>query len=400
MQENTTFASLMSPVTVEEFFRLHWEEGPLHVSSRAKNKYDHALTATDLDEYFHADNLSPHFLRVIRAGAECAPDQWSRIEQRKNTDPYRVVDAEKLFSLFGDGATIVINAAQTAFPRLNDFCAALESDLKTRIQFNVYITPPRGVGLGWHYDPHDVFILQISGHKHWRLYDYPEKLLVTSAPLQKCEYEGKEPKQTVDLQAGDLLYLPRGTVHFASSLDESSIHVTVSLMSRYRFHLLEELASIAQEDQFFRRTLPHGFSTAVDKSAFVEEFREQLQYLISKVRIEDLMERSNEDFLNHQLIDRKARFTDLLQLDRLTLDSVISSRPVKTYEIEQDSSTVVIRIGRERLSLPRFLRPVLDSLLQQKSRAVRDLSGPLSDSGKIDLVKKLIESGLLKIERV
>ena len=47
---------------------------------------------------------------------------------------------------------------------------------------NVYLTPPSSQGFTAHYDAHDVFILQIAGSKHWRLYDAPLRLPMESQP--------------------------------------------------------------------------------------------------------------------------------------------------------------------------------------------------------------------------
>ena len=87
-------------------------------------------------------------------------------------------------------------------------------------------------GFAPHYDDVDVFILQVSGRKRWRAYaplpgaglprfsspDFDEARDALGAPLLDRT-----------LQPGDMLYLPRGTVHQAQSLpEEHSLHLTVS----------------------------------------------------------------------------------------------------------------------------------------------------------------------------
>ena len=38
------------------------------------------------------------------------------------------------------------------------------------MQINAYITPPQSQGFAPHHDVHDVFVLQVSGRKHWTIH--------------------------------------------------------------------------------------------------------------------------------------------------------------------------------------------------------------------------------------
>ena len=240
------------------------------------------LTVSELDSYFQADNLSPDFLRAHRGGTDCPLQSWTIVEQRQNTNPYRIVAVEQLFRLFSEGATIILSAAEAGFPpRLKGFTDALERELEISIQANVYITPPNSQGFDWHYDVHDFVVLQISGSKLWHLYDRPVPLSVETDGASLMEYASAKPSQTVELRPGDLLYLPRGTVHIAPTADESSVHVTVGLLSKYWFHLIEELAAVAREEVTFRHAIPLGLSSDKAQSEFGEQFSQALQSLLS-----------------------------------------------------------------------------------------------------------------------
>jgi ribosomal protein L16 Arg81 hydroxylase len=400
MDHSGILARLISPLEVDEFFRTRWQKDFLYIGREARDHYNDLLHPDELDTYFQAGNLSPHFLRVVKDGRDCELDDWTVVEQRRLTDPYRVVLVEKLFRLYGDGASILINAAQRAIPSLAAFCSALEHELQTRIQANVYVTPPRAQAFAPHYDPHDVFILQIKGAKRWHLYDNAGELPVSAEPLPTLFFEENEPKQIVDLNEGELLYLPRGVVHFASTGDTSSIHVTISLMSRYWFHLLEELAEIAKNDPHFRRAIPHGLSSEHDKAMFAAEFTQRLTDLIGTVQVPALLSRSRARFVTDQSIETRGRFSDLLAIEELTLDSVLSRRVGIHYLLEEDDKNLVIVFGRERLSLPRFLKASLETLLGESTFTAREIKGPLSGPGKLELARKFVQAGFLRIDMV
>jgi ribosomal protein L16 Arg81 hydroxylase len=398
MHTNGTFSRLISPVTLEDFFRVHWEKAPLHVVRETADYYHDTLSLPELDSYLEQGHLSPYFLRVISNGVDCDANQWTRIEQRKNTEPYRVVEVERLFALFNQGATIIINAAQTAIPTLRAFCASLQGDLRIRLQANLYVTPPCSRGFDFHFDPHDVFIMQISGTKKWRLYDYQVKLPVVAGSLDSNDYEQKSPKQIAEMKPGDLLYLPRGTVHLANTSATSSIHITISLMSRYWFSLLEQLAHVAQKEEPFRHALPHGFSSESEKSTAIEEICERLKEFVANTDIRTFFDDCEAEFSAGQNAARTSRFSDLIQLDNLTLDSIVSLRACIGERLTKDGDRLIVKCDAEIITLPHFMAPTLQSLMHDAPFAVRELGGPVSDSGKLELAKRFVQAGLLRIE--
>ncbi len=62
---------------------------------------------------------------------------------------------------------------------------------------NAYITPPGAQGLALHADPHDVFVLQAFGRKHWEVHAAPGE-------------PEREPLDA-DVGPGDCIYMPTGT---------------------------------------------------------------------------------------------------------------------------------------------------------------------------------------------
>lgn len=97
---------------------------------------------------------------------------------------------------------------------------------------NLYLTPENEKALSPHYDSHDVFALQISGEKHWILYDdtyYKTPLMHGFQPIfQREQLSGAK---EITLKAGDLLYMPRGVPHEAYTTDQSSMHITLGVHS-------------------------------------------------------------------------------------------------------------------------------------------------------------------------
>eukprot|EP00040_Diaphanoeca_grandis_P022259 m.119293 g.119293 ORF g.119293 m.119293 type:complete len:443 (-) comp28722_c0_seq1:81-1409(-) len=112
---------------------------------------------------------------------------------------------------------------------------------------HVYITASRGAtALKPHTDPYDVFVHQILGSKTWTMCAPAlegEAAMFDLSRADRCLHRDVVIKssslhmeeliemdcETIILRAGDSLYLPKGTIHFAVSSD-TSVHYTGSLI--------------------------------------------------------------------------------------------------------------------------------------------------------------------------
>ena len=71
---------------------------------------------------------------------------------------------------------------------------------------NVYLTPPGTQGFAPHFDDVDVFLLQLEGRKHWRLYEPSEADKIARFSSRNfTQDEIGEPLLETTLEAGDFL---------------------------------------------------------------------------------------------------------------------------------------------------------------------------------------------------
>ena len=137
----------------------------------------------------------------------------------------------------------------------------LERELSFPLQANAYLTPARAQGAKYHYDTHDVFVLQILGSKRWTMYGTPVTLPLRNSDFDAQTHERGEPTMDFELGPGDMAYIPRGVVHDARSSEELSLHITVGILSyRWADLLLEFVADASLKDPAFRKSLPPGFA--------------------------------------------------------------------------------------------------------------------------------------------
>ncbi len=209
------------------------------------------------------------------------------------------VDDTRLTALFADGATLVLQALHRTWPPVVRFAQQLVADLGHPVQVNAYVTPPQSRGFDDHYDVHDVFVLQVSGAKRWRIHAPVHEAPLRDQPWTdrrdavRAEAE-REPVIDAVLEQGDVLYLPRGTLHAATALGDVSTHLTFGVHTWHRHHLAEEVVAAAlaalADDPDVRTSLPLGVDVADpdDLHAHAELVRDRLLSAVRAVPVEAL----------------------------------------------------------------------------------------------------------------
>lgn len=178
---------------------------------------------------------------------------------------------------YNEGGSIRMLNPQTYSEPIWRLLSTLQDFFRSTMGANVYLTPPGTQGFAPHYDDIEAFMIQLEGKKHWRLYaprTDEETLPIHSSENFNQNELGKLILDTV-LEAGDMLYFPRGTVHQGNCLpDTHSLHITVSTYQTNTWgdlieKLLPKALTLARaEDVQYREGLPREYMdyTGVSKS--------------------------------------------------------------------------------------------------------------------------------------
>ena len=399
MKVESGFANLIAPCSIKDFFQTYWEAQILYLPRNDASFYQDVLSPDDIDLLLQNKALLADYnnFRLVDQGNKLGIEVWC--DRHPKSQQY-FINNDKLYELLHQGLTLTINGAHKKIPKLRQFCSALECELKFKLRTNLYITPPQAQGLAPHYDEHDVFILQITGTKEWRLYHSPIELPSHLRDENIGRHALAEPELTVTLQPGDLLYIPRGIVHQAISQASTSIHASLGLYPTFAYELLEELVTSAQADPAFRQAVPHGFATKEEQQAFYEHFQVLSQSLVSQMKTEELVERKYEVFRCDRKSEDQGRFRDLINLPRLNLESIVARRPNILYKVETQATQVCLQFYQKSLTFPRFLEPSLMDLIESRSLAIKNITGLINDNGRLSLSKALIKEGFLIIQEI
>jgi hypothetical protein len=109
----------------------------------------------------------------------------------------------------------------------------LENYFGTKVHMGAILTPKHVTDEGItkpHYDVSDIFFLQISGCKRWRIYEATEEYTVAPRPfIDPKTLPNPTPVVDVELRPGHVVYVPAGCTHQNDSVGEHSLHVTIAL---------------------------------------------------------------------------------------------------------------------------------------------------------------------------
>ena len=265
---------LLEPYPQEEFIASSWGKTYQHVPGW-RGKFSHLLSWDQLNKILQQHRLDFPRLRLTQNGQSLPPNSYLRYAtggRRKITIPR--LQPEKLTHQLRGGATLVLDAVDELSEALLELAEGLELFFNEHIQINAYAGWRTSQGFDLHWDDHDVFILQLTGRKQWKVYG-----MTRTYPLAQDSEQAQRPTHDAlweqTLNEGDLLYIPRGWWHVARPLDEPTLHLTVGIHNRTGIDLLRWVSDRMRASEIFRADLPRFFSST-ERARHLEQLRKEL----------------------------------------------------------------------------------------------------------------------------
>lgn len=309
-----------------------WGREPLLSRADALPRdFSDLLSAEHVDELLAERGVRAPFIRIAKGGEVLARDCYLGPAGFGAEMPDQV-DSAKLLGQFASGATIVLQGLHRLWPPLIDFVRAFVDDVGHPVQANAYVTPPGSRGFDPHYDVHDVFVLQTSGHKHWLVHEpvHPHPLPAQPWTAHRDAVTDRakgEPVIDAVLRPGDALYLPRGWVHSARSGDATSIHLTIGVATLAEADVVRAIVDQLDDVSDFRQSLAMG----IDPTD-----RDEMAAIATKImaRLVETMQDRGADLAQGAA----------LRLARLHADRTrpVAVRPLATLNAMANAATVTV----------------------------------------------------------
>ncbi len=395
------FARLIQPIEVDKFLQEYWEEKPLVVARNKPDYYSSLVSIEDIDSIIHFCQLKYSQMKLAKTEKESsgAENKTSNRVILLNGD--EVANLNEIYNFYHQGGTLIIKELHNYWEPVANLCWELEKFFNYIVGVNMYFTPQNAQGFAPHFDTHDVFIVQVQGSKLWRIYDSYGKLPLVDKDKPPLPPEIlHNPLHEVCLEAGDLLYIPRGCVHEAQTSTSSSIHLTVGIhVFRWADLIFELLMSYSQQNVSFRKALPVGF---LDREETVELMKDQLPELLKLLtnsgKVEEAVERLRKRLIESIKPFPDGHFRSLDRVNQIDLDTMVAKRKGMMCRIAREENSVVIEFPGNRIKGPAYIEAALRFIADSsKDFPVRALPNSLSDKSKLVLVRRSIREGLLTI---
>jgi hypothetical protein len=249
-------AGLLHPLHAEAFLAKDYSRTFVHVPG-LPGKFAALLPWSVVNDILDQNRLEPPRLRLTREGTPVSPERYLRhnANSRKNGPPIPRLDSAALTRELREGATLVLDNVDELHRPIRRLAESLERVFRVRVQVNSYAGWRRSNGFDLHWDDHDVFILQVAGRKHWKVYG-----MTRPFPLARDVKPADAPRDSRWeglLEDGDLLYIPRGWWHVATPLNEPTLHLTVGISNPTGADFLTWFANRLREAEVVRQDIPH-----------------------------------------------------------------------------------------------------------------------------------------------
>jgi ribosomal protein L16 Arg81 hydroxylase len=367
----------------QEFLTKHWGRAPLLRAPQDASAFDDLASLDDFDRMVASLGLQAPNLRMVRDGKPLSVTAYTNKpgSNSRGTDP--IVSGQKVYENFRDGATIVLESLHKYWQPLSDFCRDLELALGHRLQVNAYITPPGSQGFDVHRDSHDVFVLQVSGSKHWTVYDrYEDDVVLIDQPIKR----------------GAALYIPTGFPHAAKSGTAASAHLTVGILTHESIEITRQLVKLAEQEPAFKERLPVGAAHDIAKlRALVEGHLDEMRSWLDKVDVDELTQRVARKLTSSSQPIVRSQLRQFEALDSIDADTELARRRGAVCLLfPTDTSLKVMLVDRE-LEMPLGIKPAMELIATRERLQPRELHDHLVPDSALVLVKRLVREGLLEV---
>jgi len=396
MSQIIGFSELLCPTGVDEFFSEYWEKKPLIIHRSAPECYCGLLSLDAVDGIIASSNLRLPSFRLVKDGAQLPVADYTKDIPFGNSAFEGVLDIDKALDLYRTGATIVLEAIQRYWPPISNFCRTLEKQLTHSVQANAYLTPRGSRGFKPHYDTHDVFVLQVSGVKRWRLYDSPLLLPHDSQKFDATQIEVGQCESEFDLNAGDMIYIPRGYIHEGLTTDSHSLHITVGVPAMTLVEVFSEALKVSISQPEFRKSLPIGFAESAISSEMIQNFRGVLHEFIAHLDLSNLFEVAIEKYLGACDPERRGSLTEHETSNDIHAGTQFIKRPQIVRRVLVTKDNISLLFEGKKVAFPSFCHSSISCIDSADGPfSAEDLPEDLDIEGRVVLLQRLFDEGYL-----
>lgn len=221
---------LLNNLTPAQFLAEYWQKKPLLIRQAIPN-FKGLISPNDLAGLACEDNVQARIIKQKK-------DNWS-----VQNSPFDETDFTKLPA---KDWTLLVQSVNHYLPEATDLLAQFNFIPHARLDDLMVSYAPAGGGVGAHVDSYDVFLLQGSGKRNWKISTQTDLSLIEGTPLRILNHF--EPEQEWALEAGDMLYLPPQIAHWGVSMSDDCMTYSIGFRAPKTQELMHEFLSYLQDN--------------------------------------------------------------------------------------------------------------------------------------------------------
>ena len=215
--------ALLGGLTPREFMRRYWQRRPL----LARDAIKHFVPPASRTELFALATRDDVESRLVRSSAR----RWSLTH-----GPHSRASLPRIAQ---PGWTLLVQGVDLHHAGAHGLLQHFRFVPDARLDDLMVSWASDGGGIGPHVDSYDVFLLQASGTRRWRIAQQYDPELDASAPLKVLRRFNAE--QELVLEPGDLLYLPPNWAHEGVAVGGNCMTYSIGMRTPQRDSLSAEL---------------------------------------------------------------------------------------------------------------------------------------------------------------
>ena len=294
--------------------------------------------------------------------------------------------------------TIRVPSVRRLAPEVDGFCRALEMIIHQPVSAEVFWS--RGDAKApVHHDDYDLIAVQLRGRKRWFIATDPSPLPNAWPQIPETATPQLGPHQEVEVEQGDLLYLPRGTRHRVDALSDS-LHVSIGFVPlTLREAIMASLDYLSDLDRSFREMADGRLGSSILRNRFgalPQRVREGTAKLASIC--------ADPDFVAQALQLRSSRaISGLKELapagsgSALNIDSEMRHTPRAMSHLSGNSTKIDFSHPGGHLYIHRGATEAVAFIADTPRFRVRQIPGGLEDDVRLALVEKFVAAGFLEV---
>lgn len=381
---------LLKPMKLDDFVNNYWESNTLVINRNEPDYFKSLISLETLDNYICSISPKHPEIRIVNSNDNINPNLYT------SEDDF--INVAKLFQLYDEGNTIVLNQLHRKIENMAQLCRKMEDVFSMPFQTNIYLTPENSQGFKAHYDAHCVFILQIRGSKNWKIFNRAIINPTKDYILNESNFDNEIVTEEFTLNQGDIAYIPRGYVHNASTGNSDSLHVTLGAHAYTWVDLINEAVKyVSLNNPDIRGSLPIGFASVKFNQNNTKVFYKKLirEILNDKVLI-NALDNLSEKFISTRKPILHGQLMQIKNTFNIDYGSLVFKKRTILLNITESSDLIIIKCYGNALPFPSIVRNTIMYILDNYSFEMEDIPGEFEL--KRTIIDKLINFGVIYYE--